>query len=57
MNDHLLLIKYGKFSKISNIFLFPFSNKLLVVMTGIHKMLVRIANREYPDQTASLEAV
>ena len=24
---------------------------------GIHKMLVRIANREDPDQTASAEAV
>ena len=26
-------------------------------LDGMHKMLVRIANREYPDQTASLEAV
>ena len=24
-------------------------------MAGIHKILVRIANREYPDQTASVE--
>ena len=29
----------------------------LVIMAGMHKMLVRIANREDPDQTASLEAV
>ena len=29
----------------------------LVISAGIHKMLVRIANREYPDQTASSEAV
>ena len=26
-------------------------------MAGIHKMLVRIANREDPDQTASSKAV
>ena len=30
-----------------------FSNK----MTGIQKLLVRIANKEGPDQTASEEAV
>ena len=28
-----------------------------VIEAGIHKMLVRIANREDPDQTASSEAV
>ena len=39
-----------KCSKISNTFLFLFSNKLLVIKAGIHKMLVRIANREDPDQ-------
>ena len=33
--------------------LFLFSNKMMV----IHKMLIRIANREDPDQTASSEAV
>ena len=32
-------------------------NKMLVIRAGIHKMLVRIANREDPDQTASSEAV
>ena len=32
-------------------------NKILVIRTGIHKMHVRIANREDPDQTASSEAV
>ena len=32
----------GKCSKISNIFLFLFSNKMLVFMARIHKMLVRI---------------
>ena len=48
---------YGKCSKISNIFLFLFSNKIFVIRTGIHKMLVRIANREGPDQTASPEAI
>ena len=44
---------YSKSSKISNSFLVLFSNKMLVIKTGIHEMLVRIANREDPDQTAS----
>ena len=30
---------------------------MLVIKAGIRKMLVRIANREDPDQTASLKAV
>ena len=47
---------YGKCSKILNIFVFLFFNKILVIRTGIHKMHVRIANREDPDQTASSEA-
>ena len=47
----------GKCSKISNTFLFLSSNKMWVIRTGILKLLVRIANREDPDQTASLEAV
>ena len=34
-----------------------FSNITLVIRAGIHKMLVRIANREDPDQTASSGAV
>ena len=29
---------------------------MMVFRAGIHKMLVRIANREEPDQTASLKA-
>ena len=33
--------------------LFLFSNKMLVFVVGIYKMLVRIANREDADQTAS----
>ena len=49
--------EYGKWSKISNTFLFLFSNKKLDFRAGIYKMLVRIANREDPDQTASSEAV
>ena len=32
-------------------------NKVLVIRVGIHKILVRIANKEDPDQTASEEAV
>ena len=42
---------------ISNNSLFLLANKMLVIRTGIHKMLVGIANREDPDQTASEEAV
>ena len=34
-----------------------FSNKILVIRAGIHKMYVRITNSEDPDQTASSEAV
>ena len=48
---------YAKCSKISNTFHFLFSNKMLVIRVGIHKMFVRIENREDPDQTASSEAV
>ena len=48
---------YGKFSKISNTFLFLSSNKTWCFRAGINKMLVSIANSEDPDQTASSEAV
>ena len=48
---------YSKSSKISNTFLFLFSNKMLVFRAGIQQMLVRIAHRKDPDQTASPEAV
>ena len=46
-----------KCSKILNTFLFLLSNKILVFRAVFHKMFDRIANREYPDQTASSEAV
>ena len=46
-----------KCSKISNTFLVLFANKMLIIEAGIHKMFVRISNREDPDQTASEEAV
>ena len=32
-------------------------NEMLVIRAGINKMLVRIANKEDPDQTASSYAV
>ena len=49
---------YDTFSKISDTtFLTLFSNKMLVIKAGIHRMLVIIANREDPDQAASSEAV
>ena len=44
-------------SKTLNTFLFLFAKKILVWRAGIQKMLVRIANRDDPDQTASSEAV
>ena len=47
----------GKCSKILNTFLFLFSTKMLVITAGIHKTLVRIANKGDPDQTASSEAI
>ena len=37
--------------------LFLFSNKMLVIRGGNHKILSLTANREDPDQTASSEAV
>ena len=48
---------YGKCSKIFNTFLFLFLNKMLVIRAGLQKLLVRIAAREDPNQTASSEAV
>ena len=48
--------KYGSCCRILNTFLFLLSDKMLVIRAGTHKMLVRIANREDPDQTASSEA-
>ena len=55
MNQPLRIKKknYGKYSKIFNTFLFLFSNEMLVIKAGIHKMLARIANREDLDQTRS----
>ena len=50
----------GAFPKIagkSPDFLFLISSKILIIKAGIPKILVRIANREDPDQTASEEAV
>ena len=53
----MCLLIYDICSKILNTFLFLFLNKMLDMRAEIHKMLVRIANREDPDQTASEEAV
>ena len=47
----------GNYTTISNTFLALFSSIMVVIYAGIHKMRVRIANREDPDQTASPEAV
>ena len=43
--------------KFPTLFLFPFSNIILVIRAEIHKMLVRIANKVDPDQTDPSEAV
>ena len=48
---------YGKCSKIWNAFHFLVSKKKCITRAGIHKVIVRIANREDPAQTASSEAV
>ena len=40
-------------SKFYNTLLFLFSTSMLVIGAGIHNMLVRIADRKDPDQTAS----
>ena len=47
----------SKCSKILDSFFFLFSSKILVFKARTHKMDVRIANMEDPDQTASSEAV
>ena len=52
----LLYLQYGECSKILNTFLL-FLNELLIIKAGFNKMLVRVANSEDPDQTASEEAV
>ena len=41
--------QYKKGFKVSNTFLFLSLNRIWVIRAGIHKMLVRIANREDPD--------
>ena len=45
------VLPYSKCYKIMNTFIFLFSNKMLAFRAGIHKKLVRIANREDTDQT------
>ena len=47
---------YGKCPKILNTLLFLFSHKMLVISAGIHRMLVRIANQEDPDQARGYQA-
>ena len=43
--------------KFRTLFLVLISNKTLVIRVGIHKLLVRTANRGDPDQTASSRPV
>ena len=53
LSDKVLPVDYSKCSKISNTFLFLFS------ISGLEftKILVRVANREDPDQMASGSAL
>ena len=54
LKDHYLLRQEIFTINISNTFLFFFSNQMLVnYWVRIHKLFVRIANKEDPDQTAS----
>ena len=53
----LKLNVYGKCSKISNTFFILVSNETMVIRAGNHKLLVKIAKRDEPDQTASEESV
>ena len=51
-NMNMFVVSYGfKCSQFSNTFLqiFLFSDKMSVTRAEIHKILVRIANREYPN--------
>ena len=50
-------IRSGKWSKILNTLLFMFSDKVFVIRAGIHKTLIRKANRGDLDQTASSEGL
>ena len=52
-----LFVQYSKCSTILNNFILLFSSEMLDIGAGIHKMLVRIMNREDPDQSASSCAV
>ena len=51
--EKITMVKVLKFGTLFSFF----SQKMLVIRAGIQKMLVRIVNRDNPDQTASSEAV
>ena len=53
MENSVTLSTYKK----NDFFLILFLTRMLVFRSGIHKILVRIANREDPDQTASSEGL
>ena len=54
--EHFLTIPFEAYCKISNS-VFSFCSQILVIGAGTHELVVRIANREDLDQTASTEAV
>ena len=51
MDGLIIIASMRSWYKISDTFLFLFSNKMLVSRAGIHKKVVRIANSADPDQT------
>ena len=51
-NKNYLVNPVCECSRIMNAFHFLLLKKMWVIRAGIHKMLVRIAHREDPDQTA-----
>ena len=51
------MVSYCKCSKSLNTFPLLFSIKMLIFRAEIHKMLVKIANKEDPEKTGSSEAV
>ena len=62
MLSHKLMQNYRKVSNnrrclnISNSFHNLFTSKMLLIMAKIHKILVRVANRDDPNQTAYSES-
>ena len=59
MHGIISLPEAKSYVKVNVLKLFPFfsQNQIFVIRVAINKLIVRIANREDPDQIASSEAV